>query len=588
MSALDAQLPDPQLLDHLRFLYGDESARELAATVQRRIDTARERLRSSPARTNRWDEGDAMLITYGDTVQAPGGRPLATLLDFARAHLKDAVSLLHLLPFYPYSSDDGFAVIDYRQVRQDLGSWEDIAALGQEYDLAFDLVLNHCSRENLWFADYVANVEPYDGFFIETDPQAKLSLVTRPRTTPLLTEVHTRRGVRHLWATFSHDQIDLNFANPRVLLEFVDILLEYAERGARILRLDAVAYLWKEIGTTCIHLPKTHRVVKLLRHVLRRAAPGRLLLTETNVPNAENRSYFGAGDEAHLIYQFSLPPLLLHGLYTGSSRYLTEWMMGVDADPPPSGCSFLNFTASHDGIGLRPLEGLVPREEVEMLLGGMRARGGYVSSKSNPDGSESPYELNISLFDAYRDPHVEQDPWHIPSFRLSQILTLSLQGIPAIYIHSLTATPNDTQGVEHTGHTRSVNRRQWDRGELERLLANPDSDTARVFRDYLRVLRVRRAHPAFHPDGPQKLLLLGFHIFGVLRSAPDGSECVVCLFNFTPELRSVSMDEEFWCTEPGTAWRDLIGDRPVAIERGRLQLPPYAAYWLVPCTNPCA
>ncbi len=566
---------------HLIPLYGEQRAPEIAEAIESRIATTRARIGDS-GHGSRWDERDALLITYGDTIQAPGEQPLTTLHDFAREHLRQAFSILHLLPFFPYSSDDGFSVIDYRQVRPDLGGWEEIAALGKDFDLAFDLVLNHCSREGLWLADYVADVAPYNDFFIEAEPGDSLAMVTRPRTTPLLRDIYTHRGVKHLWATFSHDQIDLNFANPRVLLEFVDILLEYLERGARILRLDAVAYLWKEIGTTCIHLPQTHRVVKLLRSVLELAAPGRLLLTETNVPQAENRSYFGAGDEAHLIYQFSLPPLILHGLYTGSSRYLTEWMMEQQANPPPPGCRVLNFTASHDGIGMRPLEGLVPPAEVDLMLEGMRERGGFVSYKSNPDGSKSPYELNISLFDAFRDPRLDQDSWHIPAFRVSQILALSLQGIPAVYLHSLTATRNDHEGVERTGRTRSINRRQWDRGELERLLASPDSDTARVFRDYVRVLKIRRDHPAFHPDGPQELLLLGYHIFGVARDAPDGSERIICLFNFTPDPRSVSMDEPFWGTPPGTSWRDLIENRQVPIERCQLQLAPYAALWLTP------
>lgn len=570
------------IVEHLSQLYGDDHpAPDLARAIEQRIEVTRQILSESGA-CGRWDQRDALLITYADSIQAPSEAPLMTLRDFAAKNLGNAFSTIHLLPFFPFSSDDGFSVIDYRQVRPDLGTWADVAALGEDYRLAFDLVLNHCSREGLWVADYVADVAPYDGYFIEADPSENLSMVTRPRTTALLREVYTHRGVKHLWATFSHDQLDLNFANPLVLLEFVDILLGYVEHGARVLRLDAVAYLWKEIGTPCIHLPQTHRVVKLLRLILEAAAPGALLLTETNVPNAENRSYFGDGDEAHLIYEFSLPPLLLHGLFTGSSRYLTEWMMSQQLDPPPPGCSVLNFTASHDGIGLRPLEGLVPPEEVALLLDGMRARGGFVSSKSNPDGSKSPYELNISLFDAFRDPHLEQDPWHVPSFRLSQVLALSLRGIPAVYIHSLTATPNDPQGVERTGRTRSINRRQWDRGELERLLANPDSDTARVFRGYRRILGLRRRHPAFHPDGPQELLLLGYHIFGVAREAPDGSERIICLFNFTPELRSVSMDEPFWGSEPGTLWRDLIEDRPIPIERGCLQLAPYAALWLVP------
>ena len=569
------------ILDHLSQLYGDNRAPDLARAIAQRIAATRQTLSDSD-QGDCWDQRDALLITYADSIQAPGEAPLATLHDFAASHLGDAFSMIHLLPFFPFSSDDGFSVIDYRQVRPDLGTWADISALGEDYRLAFDLILNHCSREGLWVADYVADVAPYNGFFIEADPSENLSMVTRPRTTALLREVYTHRGVKHLWATFSHDQIDLNFANPLVLMEFVDILLGYVEQGARVIRLDAVAYLWKEIGTPCIHLPQTHGVVKLLRLILEAAAPGALLLTETNVPNAENRSYFGEGDEANLIYEFSLPPLLLHGLFTGSSRYLTEWMMSQQLDPPPPGCSVLNFTASHDGIGLRPLEGLVPPEEVALLLDGMRARGGFVASKSNPDGSKSPYELNISLFDAFRDPRLEHDPWHVPSFRLSQVLALSLRGIPAVYIHSLTATPNDPQGVERTGRTRSINRRQWDRGELERLLANPDSNTAHVFLGYRKILRLRRRHPAFHPDGPQELLLLGYHIFGVAREAPDGSERIICLFNFTPDLRSVSMDEPFWGSEPGTLWRDLIEDRPIPIERGRLQVAPYAALWLVP------
>lgn len=574
-------MPETAIVEHLRELYGDERAPGLAAAIESRIEAARRAL-GDCADAAGWDQTDALLVTYADSIEAPGEVPLATLRDFAATHLGEVFSTIHLLPFFPYSSDDGFAVIDYRLVRPDLGTWADVEALGQDYRLAFDLVLNHCSREGLWVADYVADVPPYNSYFIETDPSENLSMVTRPRTTPLLREVYTHRGVKHLWATFSPDQIDLDFSNPLVLLEIIDIMLGYVEHRARILRLDAVAYLWKEIGTSCIHLPETHRVVKLLRLILHAAAPGALLLTETNVPNAENRSYFGDGDEAQLIYEFSLPPLLLHGLFTGSSRYLSEWMMAQQLDPPPPGCSVLNFTASHDGIGLRPLEGLVPAEEVGLLLDGMRARGGFVSYKSNPDGTKSPYELNISLFDAFRDPREERDPCHVPAFRVSQVVALSLKGIPAVYIHSLTATPNDPEGVERTGRTRSINRRQWDRNELERLLADPHSSTARVFRDYRKILRLRRDHPAFHPDGMQELLLLGYHIFGVTREAPDGSERIICLFNFTPEPRSVSMDEPIWGSEPGTHWRDLIEDRSIPIERGRLQLPPYAAFWLVP------
>jgi len=120
----------------------------------------------------------------------------------------------------------------------------------------------------------------------------------------------------------------------------------------RIARLDAVAFLWKELGTNCLHLPETHELVKLFRDVCEIVAPRAIILTETNVPHAENVSYFGQGDEAHMVYQFSLPPLLLHAFITGNGQYLTHWASGLE--PPPAGCTFFNFTASHDGVGVRP------------------------------------------------------------------------------------------------------------------------------------------------------------------------------------------------------------------------------------------
>ena len=579
-----------RILGRLQRLYGNEAA-SVAGRLQRLIDDHLGQVRNdTPTRT--WDERDAVLITYGDSIQASGQQPLQSLKAFVNDHLQGAVNTIHVLPFFPYSSDDGFSVIDYREVDEALGDWDDIHALGERFDLMIDLVLNHCSRCSLWFSDYIADVAPYNRYFVEAEPDDNLLPVFRPRSTPLLWKVRTPRGNRHVWGTFSDDQMDLNYRNPDVLLEMIDVLLFYVRAGMRIVRLDAVAYLWKQIGTACVHLPETHELVKLFRDVLRMAAPNTLLLTEANFPHRENHGYFGQvetrsdgrtqTDEAQIIYQFALPPLLLHALHTGDTTCLCAWARAMEANPPPPGCAYLNFTASHDGVGLRGLEAWVPAEEIENLLQAMRRRGGFVSMRRREDGRETPYELNISYFDAFRDPDREQDPWVAPCFLVSQLTAMSLQGIPALYIHSFTATPNDHYGVGRTGRTRSINRRRWDREELEALLDDPETEPSRVFQALTHALKVRKRHPAFHPDSPQRMLDLGPHLFGLERGAADDSERVFCLFNFTPDARRIAVDTAAWGSagEIDERYRDLLSGESPKIVRGRLRLPGYGVLWL--------
>ncbi|PHS64243.1 MAG: alpha-amylase [Thalassobium sp.] len=528
------------------------------------------------ARAERWSEQDVILITYGHSIQQEGEIPLQTLGDFLRGHLLDTINNVHILPFFPYSSDDGFSVIDYRQVNPDWGNWEDISAIAHDFDLMMDLVINHCSRENLWFVDYIGNREPYSEYFIEVDPETDVSAVTRPRNTPLLTPVHTHRGVRHVWATFSEDQIDLNFANPRVLLEFTQILLLYVERGARFIRLDAIAFLWKKIGTRCVHLPQTHEVVKLLRDVLDYAAPEVVLITETNVPVAENLSYFGQSDEAHMVYQFGLPPLVLHALNRGNASFLTDW---ADKIPPlPAGCSYLNFTASHDGIGVRPVEGILPEREVQDLIDSMHRFGGFVSMKANADGSQSPYEINISLFDACMGTRRGSDHFQVQRFLCSQAIMLAIQGIPALYIHSLVATPNDLEHVEQTGRTRSINRKIWNRHELECLLSNPVTPQAEVFSELRRMIKIRRQQSAFHPDARQDIVRINSDLFIVKRTSVDNSQTLYALSNVTERILQLPLASLGFL--PGGMSNLLSHDEADSALAEVLTLAPYQTVWL--------
>ncbi len=530
------------------------------------------------ATKSRWSEKDVILITYADMVQSDDDTPLHTLTRFCRKRLKSAISTVHILPFSPYSSDDGFSVIDYREVNPPFGSWEDVASLGEDFYLMFDLVLNHCSAKSAWFDDFIAGIAPGRGFFKTADPSQDYSKVVRPRSLPLLTAFDTRNGKRHVWTTFSADQVDLDFSNPDVLFEFLDILMYYVYRGASTIRLDAIAFLWKELGTTCLHLPQTHEVVKLFRDFLEMIAPDVILLTETNVPHQENISYFGDGDEAHMVYQFSLPPLLLHALITGSGAYLTEWAGNLD--PPPSGCTYFNFTASHDGVGVRPLEGLIPDKELKALVEGVRKRGGLVSTRRLSDGTDKPYELNISYFDALSDEDDRHEKMHIARFLCSQTIMCAMQGIPGIYFHSLIATHNNHAGVKETGQNRTINRRKWQLDELKDVLGRRTVHQ-RVFKAYGDLLKRRCECPAFHPEAAQIVHHLGNEIFALSRVDPTTGSQVLCLHNLVDRKISVDLSETI---HPAHSVDVLTGDG-VQIRKDQLTLKPYECVWLAEVTD---
>ena len=526
---------------------------------------------------------DVVLITYADMVQGAedGQSPFSSLRHFCTSRLKGAVSTIHILPFYPWTSDDGFSVVDYREVSKEYGTWEDISKLGEDFDLMFDLVLNHCSAKSPWFKEYVSGVEPGLNYIMEGDSKSDLSMVVRPRSTPLLTPYQTRKGERHVWTTFSADQVDLDWKSPDLLFEFLDIIMYYVSIGCKILRLDAVAFLWKKMGTNCLHLPQTHEIIKLIRNFLEIVSPEVVILTETNVPHKENISYFGKGDEAHAVYQFSLPPLLLHGLLRGTSVPLTNWAKNLAA--PPKGCHFLNFTASHDGVGVRPLEGILASDEILSLADEIRKKGGFVSMRSLEDGTESPYELNCTYYSALSDLNNEQIG--MARFICSQAVALSMKGIPAVYFHSLCGTPNDLTGYQRTKRNRTVNRKKWQYDELETLLDQNETLHSKIFQWYSRTLRVRSGCPAFHPDATQKIINMGDSVFALRRDTADGGLTVFCLFNFTSQNITLEKMIEINSVFPTGKARELIsgGEIKWAGQKesgGLLTLRPYQALWL--------
>ncbi len=534
-----------------------------------------------------WDQRGAVLITYADMLNMPAEKPLCTLARFLSERTNGVFSIVHLLPFFLSTPGHERAVIDYWRVDPALGDWEDIETIAREHKLMVNLVLNHVSKESEWFADYINGIEPARKYFIAVDPSTDLSAVVRPCCRPVLVPTPTRRGERHLWSTYANGQVDLNFANADVLFEFLDIMLFYVTHGARIICLSDAAYLWKCPGTGCVNLPETHELIRFFRDLLKMMAPDVLLLAEAKLPHEENISYFGDGDEAQLIVQYALPPLLLQALHTGSARYLARWASSLATLPP--GCTFLNLTGSEAGIGLRPQEGLIPDSQFTKLIKALEQRGADIIMYRDQDGRQQPYAAGITFFDALSDPDRPVIENHIARFLCAQTVLLALKGIPALYFNDLMAADNEPKDAENAGRAQSPNQKRWNEQTLIRLLDNPNSLTATLFSETLRRLKLRRERSAFHPDGAQHILALDDRLFGVQRTAPDDSTIVFCINNLTAERVPVVAADFVGTRLTDSQAYDLISQRPFSAKgrNTRLQLEPYQSVWLTePPKNP--
>lgn len=564
MTEVDAQALRARLEPLVEQLYGDRADEVLGRLVG--LAT-----RWAPAlhslEHERPDEGTAYLITYGDAFRRKDEAPLHTLASVLREHVRDAVTDVHLLPIYPWTSDDGFGVTDHRRVNPELGSWDDVAELRTDHALALDFVANHISSSSEWFRSWLARDARYDGYFLEPDAGFDTSKVVRPRTTPLVHEYPRTDGtIVRAWTTFGADQVDIDPSTPAVLLDLTDILLGYLAHGATTVRLDAIGFLWKQSGTSCIHLPQTHAIIRIWRVLVDTLAPGTLLLTETNVPHSDNITYFGDGsDEANLVYQFALPPLVLHAFVTGRATALASWAAGIGPVSPHA--TWFNFLASHDGIGIRPTEGLLTDEDRALLVERTLARGGRVTMAKAPDGSEGVYELNTNYLDALVDP-ADPDPDVAAVARglAAHAILLSMVGVPAIYYHALFGSGQDRAGMETSDIARRINREVLDADRLAAELAS--SPRRRGMLEGLRhLLTTRRTLPAFSPFADQSIERLDERAL-VIRRAVGTPDEVAAVINVSSDVVHL----------PGLSGTDVITG--IRHDDG-LRLEPHGYAWLV-------
>ncbi|MBC2157242.1 sugar phosphorylase [Listeria innocua] len=524
------------LRKRLSRLYSEDVVESLATRIEARVNQTKQR---KLVRKDKWDEKDIVLITYGDQFKEESKKTLPTFKKMYDRYLKSTFEVVHFLPFYPYSSDDGFSVIDYKAVNPELGDWEDIKEMEKSARLMFDFVCNHMSAKSEWFKRYLAGDKEFQNFFVEMDPDTDLSSVTRPRATPVLTPFQFASGKEgYIWTTFSEDQIDLNFASPEVLYKMIDVLMFYLEEGAEYVRLDAVGFMWKVPGTSSIHLDETHEIVKLFRDLVDIAAPGTIIITETNVPHVDNISYFGNGEkEAHMVYQFPLPPLVLHAIHHGNAEFLSNWAKGLEL--PEGKRTFFNFLASHDGIGLNPVRGIIPEADILALVDDLEKEGALVSYKQNPDGTKSPYEINVTYMDALSK-QADTDDLRLSRFLVAHAVLMSIPGVPAVYVQSILGSRNDYSGVETTGHNRSINRKKYDLAEITAELEQADSLRKETYDALTKLISTRKAESLFHPEIAMEVLESTAELFVVKRSS--GAESIILIHNLSEKEVSYSLD----------------------------------------------
>ena len=517
-------------------------------------------------------EKTSLIISYGDNIYSNQSSSMKIFQKFFQKNLEKLFDTIHFLPFYPSSSDSGFAVKDHYQIDRKIGNWSDLKKISKSKKIMADVVINHASARGLWFKNFLKRKKPGKDYFLTVNSKFNISKVVRPRDHKLLKKIKIFEKNDYLWRTFSPDQIDLNFKNPSVLLRFIKIIIYLINNGVTIFRLDAIAYLWKQNGTKCINLSQTHEIIKLLRVVTSLLNVQTLIITETNLPEKENLSYFGKNNEANWVYNFSLPPLLIHAFLFENSSYLNQWSRKLPSTK--HGNCYLNFIASHDGIGIRPTEGILNEKTLGSFLKRLKKNGSKFSYRKVQNKSKKVYEANITVFDALKKS--DFDPkglFFLERYVSAHAIMISFEGIPAVYFNSLFGKSNDEAKYIITGNNRDVNRYKWNFNNITTKLRDKKSKQSIFYRNIGALLEIKRKQKAFHPNASRFNINLGKKIFCFKRISKDKKQSIICMTNLSSKKQTFrfKMINNF---------KDLLNSKVKFKKKNSLTLKPFQTVWL--------
>ena len=519
-------------------------------------------------------EKTSIVICYGDSVfNNKHQYQIKGFQNFYQKKLKNYFNTVHFLPFYPSSSDSGFAVKDHYKIDSKIGKWSDISNFAKKNDVMADIVINHSSARGLWFRNFLREKKPGKDYFLTINSKFNASKVIRPRDHELLKKINIFKKTEYLWRTFSPDQLDLNFKNPAVLLRFIKIMINLVNHGVTIFRLDAIAYLWKESGTKCVNLKQTHEIIKLFRLICSFLNVKTILVTETNLPEKENLSYFGKKDEANWIYNFSLAPLLIHAFLFENSSYLTKWSKKLPSTKP--GNNYLNFIASHDGIGMRPAEGILSKKTIKNLLNRLKKNGSKFSYRKIKNKSKKVYEANITVFNALKKSDFDKDgKFYFERYISAHAIMISFEGVPAIYFNSLFGTSNDEAKYIITGNNRDINRYRWNENIILNHLKNSKSKQSIFYKNLTNLLSIKMRQKAFHPNASRTTLNMGSKIFCFKRTSIDKKQSIICISNLSSKNQIIKLNKNI------INYRNLIDPKTEFKNKNFLTLKPFQTVWL--------
>ena len=517
-------------------------------------------------------EKTSLVISYGDNIYSSQSSSMKIFQKFFQKNLEKLFDTIHFLPFYPSSSDSGFAVKDHYQIDKKIGNWSDLKKISKSKKIMADVVINHASARGLWFKNFLKRKKPGKDYFLTVNSKFNTSKVVRPRDHKLLKKIKIFKKNDYLWRTFSPDQIDLNFKNPSVLLRFIKIIIYLINNGVTIFRLDAIAYLWKQNGTKCINLSQTHEIIKLLRVVTSLLNIQTLIITETNLPEKENLSYFGKNNEANWVYNFSLPPLLIHAFLFENSSYLNQWSRKLPSTK--HGNCYLNFIASHDGIGIRPTEGILNEKTLNSFLKRLKKNGSRFSYRKVKNKLKKVYEANITVFDALKKS--DFDPkglFFLERYISAHAIMVSFEGVPAVYFNSLFGKSNDEAKYIITGNNRDVNRYKWNFNNITTKLRDKKSKQSIFYRNIGALLEIKRKQKAFHPNASRININLGPKIFCFKRISKDKKQSIICMTNLSSKIQTPNFKKI-------GNYRDLLNSNLKFREGTSLILKPFQTVWL--------